>query len=66
MPAFTKLRPTLPGRRPGIWKEYCLRHAEDAERKARTLSGHARDKQQIVAGTYRTLAKSFELDERRR
>ena len=39
------------------WIDYLLRHAEDAERKARKLSGHAREKQQIVAATFRAMAQ---------
>ncbi len=39
------------------WNEYFLRHVEEAERKARTLSGFARAKQDVVAETFRGLAR---------
>ncbi len=39
------------------WTDYLLRHAEDAERKARELSGRAREKQRVVAATFRALAR---------
>jgi hypothetical protein len=46
------------------WSDYFLRHVEQAERKARELSGFARRKQEIVAETFRCLA-SNELVNRR-
>jgi hypothetical protein len=39
------------------WNDYFLRHVEEAERKARELSGFARVKQHVVAETFRGLAR---------
>jgi hypothetical protein len=46
------------------WTDYFVRHAEDAERKAQHLSGHAREKQNVVAATFRSLARDREVIER--
>jgi hypothetical protein len=45
------------------WTDYFVRHAEEAERKAQLLSGHAREKQGVVAATFRSLARDHEVIE---
>ncbi len=39
------------------WNDYFLRHVEEAEQKAKQLSGFARIKQDVVAETFRGLAR---------
>ena len=46
------------------WTEYLLQYAASAERKARELSGPAREKQKIVAATFRAMARHRQFVER--
>jgi hypothetical protein len=46
------------------WTEYFRAHAAEAERKAASLSGYARDKQKIVARTFRLMARDAAFKER--
>lgn len=46
------------------WTEYLLQHADSAERKARELTGRAREKQKIVAATFRAMARHRRFVER--
>jgi hypothetical protein len=46
------------------WTEYLLRHADSAERKACALSRLAREKQRIVAATFRAMARHRQFVER--
>ena len=39
------------------WDDYFRRHAEEAERKAQQCAGFARQKQNVVAETFRRLAQ---------
>lgn len=48
------------------WIHYFLQHAESAERKARELSGYAREKQRVVAATFRAMARDRQLVDRLR
>lgn len=48
------------------WTDYFLQHAESAERKARELSGYAREKQHVVAATFRAMARDCQFVDRLR
>ena len=46
------------------WTDYFLQYAESADRKARELSGRAREKQKVVAATFRAMARDRQFVDR--